>query len=57
MGKLYKLFTPAELAKLDKRKKADLQKKLSRHIKSDPMVKAIVTAHRNMCKHLKQVLK
>jgi hypothetical protein len=57
MGKLHHLFTPAELKKLDKTKQKELQAKLTGQIKKDPMLKAIIKAHENMRKHLKEKLK
>lgn len=57
MGKLHHIFTPAELAKLDAREKKDLQKRMTQHIKDDPMIDAIVKMHGKARKRLKEKLK
>jgi hypothetical protein len=57
MGKLHNVLTPGELGKLDKAKKAELQKKLTEHISNDPMLREIVKRHEIIRKHLKEKLK
>jgi hypothetical protein len=57
MGKRHNIITPAELKKLDQKKKADLQKEMTQHIKNDPMLKEVVKLHGKARKHLKNKLK
>jgi hypothetical protein len=57
MGKLHNILTPAELKKLSQSEKNDLQKKMTQHIKNDPMLKEIVRLHGKVRKHLKEKLK
>jgi len=57
MGKLHHILTPAELKKLDNRKKSDLQKQIAEHINKDPMLKEIVKLRRSTNKQLKAKLK
>ena len=57
MGKLHHVLNPGELGKLDKAKKDKLQKKLTEHIRNDPMLREIVKRHEIIRKHLKEKLK
>jgi protein required for attachment to host cells len=57
MGQLHHVLTPAELGKLNKEQKKELQKKLTQEIENDPMLKEIVKRHGVVRKHLRQKLK
>ncbi len=54
MGSPYKHFSPAKLKKLSKEQMSALRKELQRHIKEDPMMRALISSHKAMTKRLKE---
>jgi len=54
MGSPQKHFPPSKLKKLSKKRISALRAELRRHIKEDPMMRAVVSAHKQMTKHLTQ---
>jgi hypothetical protein len=57
MGKLHHILTPAELAKLAKSQKAELQKKFDELKENDPMLKELIKRQQVVHKHIRQKLK
>jgi len=54
MGSPEKHFHPKKLKKLSKERMSALGAELRRHISKDPMMRAVVSAHKEMTKRLMQ---
>jgi hypothetical protein len=52
MGSPEKHFPPEKLKGLSKKRKSALQNEIRRQIKKDPMLRAVVAAHREMTKRI-----
>lgn len=52
MGSPQKHFSTSKLKKLSKAQLSALQKELKRHIRQDPMLRALARAHKEMTKRL-----
>jgi hypothetical protein len=56
MGKLQRLYPHSQLMRLSTQQKKELQARLTREIRKDPMAAAIISAHRKMTALLKKKL-
>ena len=56
MGSPQRHFPPSKLKKLSKPQMRALQAELNQNIKNDPMMRALITAHKQMSKHLREKL-
>ena len=54
MGSPQRHFPPKKLKKLSKLRMRALQSELKREIKKDPMMRAVVSAHKEMSKRLQE---
>lgn len=56
MGSPQKHFPPSKLKGLSKQRMRALQAELKQQIKKDPMMRAVISAHREMTKRLKETI-
>jgi hypothetical protein len=54
MASPQKHFPASKLKKLSKKRMSALQSELKREIKKDPMMRAVVSAHKEMTKRLRE---
>jgi len=54
MGSPQKHFPPSKLKKLSKKRISALRAEIRRHISKDPMMRAVISAHKEMTKRLKE---
>lgn len=54
MGSPQRHFPPSKLKKLSKQRMSALKAELKQHIKGDPMMLALIAAHKKMSKSLKE---